>query len=282
MGAAISVLVFLPPHRSPEELETLRRDPNFVQIDRTEGDCSSTFAALHFDRGAPLTILYSHANAEDLLDAREALERMSICLRANVLGYDYEGYGLSKGTCSEAGCSRSARACFTYLLDHGVARRNIVLMGRSLGTGPTVDLASCEFGLAGTVLLSPLLSVLRTRLPEPMVESMKESDMFDNAKKISGITCPVLVIHGLKDRIVPFQHGRELWRRCQNAMRPWWVDGCAHNDVHCHPEFFGKLEEFIKFAQLRSQREWKETVALFAQKMVVKKISAPKLLITAL
>mmetsp|Transcript_44304 Transcript_44304/g.128100 ORF Transcript_44304/g.128100 Transcript_44304/m.128100 type:complete len:282 (-) Transcript_44304:118-963(-) len=281
MGNAVAAVAFMPPTRSEGELGGLRQEPRFLLI--RGGKRPHRVAALHVDRGAPVTILYSHANAEDLLDVQETLHRLSVELNVNVLGYDYHGYGLSGGSCSEAGCCDAARACYEYLLEQGAERSNIVLMGRSLGTGPTVDLAAREPGVAGVVLQSPLLSVLRTRLSEGLANAMEGADLFDNGSKISSVACPVFVVHGSDDRVVPREHGEELARRAPNAVRPWWAEGCGHNDVSGHQDYVGKLADFLQFVRARQKRQWEETVASFAPSMMIRRReSTTKIVLNAL
>lgn len=65
-------------------------------------------------------------------------------------------------------------------------------MGRSLGTGPTVEFAS-KNNVRATILQSPLLSAIRvvvnTRVTLPI-------DIFASINKIHKVKAPVLVIHG--------------------------------------------------------------------------------------
>lgn len=281
-AAAVAGLAFVPPMRSDGELGALRSEPRFLLLPCGHSAEAEPVAAMHWDHGAPVTVLYSHGNAEDLLDVKDNLWRMSEELNVNILGYDYHGYSLSPGSCSESACCGAARVCFDYLLERGVERSNIILMGRSLGTGPTVDLAVREPGVAGVVLQSPLLSVLRTRLSERLAAAMGHADLFDNAGKISRVSCPVFVIHGSEDEIVPLEHGEELVRRAPNAVRPWWADGCGHNDVCGHVDYIGKLAEFLQFARARQRRQWQETVASYAPRMVVFRKREPELLLTAI
>jgi len=49
--------------------------------------------------GAALYLLLSHGNAEDLNTAYDFMQRLSLSLDVNVVGYDYTGYGCSTGTC---------------------------------------------------------------------------------------------------------------------------------------------------------------------------------------
>jgi len=283
VGGTVAGLTFLPPRRSSGELEGLRADPAFVLVPGVPEPDAGPVAALRFDRGSPVTVLYSHANAEDLLDVRGSMETLSEELNVNVLGYDYHGYGLSGGACGEGASCRAARACLAHLLEQGVDRGSVVLMGRSLGTGPTVDLAAGEPGLSGAVLQSPLLSVLRTQLSDPVVRAMHQADLFDNSQKICDVACPVFVIHGTADRMVPREHGEELCRLAPNAVRPWWVEGYSHNNLHHHEEYYRKLAEFLQFATARQERRWRETAAAFTRSgMVLKRPSKTKLVLTAL
>lgn len=283
MGGAIAGLTFLPPPRSAAELDVLRNEPRLVLVPGLgESPDAVPVSALHVDRGVPVTVLYSHANAEDLLDVKDRLEELSEVLNVNVLAYDYYGYGLTGGACSEDGCCCAARACLRYLLGQGVDKGNIVLMGRSLGTGPTVHLAAREPGVSGVVLQSPLLSVLRTRLSENMAQAMQQADLFVNTHKINDVSCPVFVMHGEEDSIVPREHGEEICRKAPNSVRPWWVEGHGHNDLPGHPDYYTKLTEFLGFLRARQRRQWQETVASFAPRMVVMKKPSTKLVLTAL
>ena len=85
MGVAISSLVFQPPQRS---YGTSSRKEIINLATRRGG----TIPALYVDRRSSLTILYSHANSEDLGMVCEGLTNLAKELNVNVLVYDYEGY----------------------------------------------------------------------------------------------------------------------------------------------------------------------------------------------
>ena len=55
-------------------------------------------------------------------------------------------------------------------------------------------------------------------------------DRFRNIDKIARVTCPVLVMHGSADGIVPFAHGRALFRAAPEPRQSLWIDGAGHND----------------------------------------------------
>jgi abhydrolase domain-containing protein 17 len=67
----------------------------------------------------------------------------------------------------------------------------------------------------------------------------------------SKIECPVFVIHGTRDEVVPFWHGQELFLATQTKWRakPFWVDGAGHNNIEAllreDGSFFDRLSDFI-------------------------------------
>jgi abhydrolase domain-containing protein 17 len=77
--------------------------------------------------------------------------------------------------------------------------------GTSLGSGPSVYISSREKSTyRGVILQSPFLSVVRIKVP---VQNKLFFDMFPNIDRIERISCPVFVIHGKSDEVVPFEHG---------------------------------------------------------------------------
>lgn len=112
---------------------------------------------------------------------------------------------------------------------------NIILFGRSLGSGPTIDLASKYPNLAGMILQSPLRSVIKTQVPDWVGFVLQKIDMFPNEEKITKIrTFPVFIIHGKLDAVVPYSHGLHLYQELKKnntSVDYFWVSGCGHNDI---------------------------------------------------
>jgi fermentation-respiration switch protein FrsA (DUF1100 family) len=142
---------------------------------------------------AGLTLLYSHGNAADLGQMHELFVELSVHLRINVLGYDYSGYGASTGKPSEPNTYADIEAAYACLeRTYGVQEENVVLYGQSVGSGPTLDLATRKPRLRGVVLHSPILSGLRVMYP---VKHTYWFDIYKNIDKIGLVKCPVLVMH---------------------------------------------------------------------------------------
>ncbi|KAL3372834.1 hypothetical protein AABB24_005055 [Solanum stoloniferum] len=73
-----------------------------------------------------------------------------------------------------------------------VKDEQLILYGQSVGSGPTVDLASHTPNLRAVVLHGPILSGLRVLYP---LKHTHWFDIYKNVEKISLVNCPVLVIH---------------------------------------------------------------------------------------
>jgi pimeloyl-ACP methyl ester carboxylesterase len=281
---ALNALVFSAPRRRAEELAGLLLDKNFVLIQPTEalGD-PVPVAGLYFRRNSSqTTLLYSHGNAEDLIDMRGTLQQISAELDVDILAYDYPGYGSSAGPSSEAACHHALRKCFDYLLREGCDRSSILLMGRSLGSGPTIELASTESGLCGVILQSPFLSILRTQLSSSIARTMAEVDMFNNVEKIQHVKCPVFIMHGMTDVVVPVSHGQELHGLAIHSLQPWWVESRGHNDLSDDEEFVMKLSDFLDVVQAQRRRQFLEAAASFSSKMMVFRRPSNKLILNAI
>ena len=111
-------------------------------------------------RDATITILFSHGNAEDLGMMHERMKGMARELNVNIMCYDYTGYGYATGSCSEEMCYRNIESAYSYLRNIlGIPACQIVLFGRSLGSGPSCYLAAKTAhdgeSVAGLILHSP-------------------------------------------------------------------------------------------------------------------------------
>lgn len=173
------------------------------------------------------TLLYSHGNAEDLAGALEvtALWRDQ---GFGVLAYDYPGYGHSSGRATEKSCEAAQQAAWEHLTGtRKVPASSVVVVGRSVGGGPAVWLAARQ-APAGLVLLAPFTSAFRVQIPFPLFPC----DRFPNLKRIAGVSCPLLVIHGEQDRIIPAEHGRRVFAAHPGPDKEFLpLEGAGHNDL---------------------------------------------------
>ncbi|OIT38050.1 PREDICTED: protein ABHD17B [Nicotiana attenuata] len=222
--------------------EVARRDEVDVLKLRTRR--GNEIVAVHVKHPkASATMLYSHGNAADLGQMFELFVELSLRLRVNLIGYDYSGYGQSSGKPSECNTYADIDAVYKCLKEqYGVKDEQLILYGQSVGSGPTVDLASRVPNLRAVVLHSPILSGVRVLYP---VKRTYWFDIYKNVDKISAVNCPVLVIHGTADEVVDCSHGKQLWELCKEKYEPLWINGGGHCNLELYPEYIKHLKKFV-------------------------------------
>jgi pimeloyl-ACP methyl ester carboxylesterase len=212
-------LLFFPPSPSYEETS---------EIIKLKTKSGNTIAAI--DRpskaGFP-TLLYTHGNAEDLGDVfgmADAWQNEGF----GVMAYDFPGYGRSSGTPLESTCEEAIEAAWSHLtISKGIAPSRIIIVGRSVGSGPSVWLAERK-SPAGLILISPFTSVFAVRIPVPIFPY----DRFPSLKRIPQVQCPLLVIHGEEDTLISASHGRRLVDAPKVADQKFLgIPGAGHNDL---------------------------------------------------
>lgn len=207
------------------------------EIFLTTGDNERIHAL--FCRGPrPEVILYFHGNAGDMSGWKFVTEDFT-ALGYNVLIIDYRGYGKSSGNISEQGFYKDAEAAYTYLLQtrHFTASQ-IIIYGRSVGTGVAVDLAT-RHAARILVLESPYTSMgalANEKLPF-FFPSLYLRFSFNNLKKIGKVDYPVVLIHGTHDELIPSAHSQRLLKAITTEKKLFLVNGGSHNDLNAFKEY---------------------------------------------
>jgi fermentation-respiration switch protein FrsA (DUF1100 family) len=95
-----------------------------------------------------------------------------------------------------------------------------------VGSGPATELAA-RVPVGGLVLESAFVSTFRVLTKVPLLPF----DRFPNLRHLRQVRCPVLVIHGTEDEVIPVSHGRRLYAIAAEPKESLWVEGAHHNDV---------------------------------------------------
>ena len=152
--------------------------------------------------------------------------------RFQVLLFDYRGYGGNGGGPTEPGLLADARAARAYLLRRGdVDASRLVYFGESLGAAVAIALAA-EHSPAAMVLRSPFTSLVDVgRVHYPFLPvALLLRDRFASFDLIRAVGCPVLVIAGDGDRIVPVGQSRRLYDAVRGPKDLLIIAGADHND----------------------------------------------------
>lgn len=169
---------------------------------------------------ARFLFIYFHANAEDIGLCYPFLQVLRDLFQVHVLAVEYPGYGLCHGTADEAGILANAAAALRFATeDLEWPLDSIMLFGRSLGTGPCMALAA-QHTVAGVVLVSPFKGIqdlFRTQLG---AIAGFVGDRFANGERAPAVRSPTMIVHGMRDRLIPLEHGRSVYERlrCRKIM----------------------------------------------------------------
>jgi fermentation-respiration switch protein FrsA (DUF1100 family) len=146
--------------------------------------------------------------------------------------FDYRGYGGNAGRPAEEGLARDARAARRYLATRAdVDITRIVYFGESLGAAVAIRLAS-EVPPFALVLRSPFTSLTevgRHHYPFLPVKLMLR-DRYPSIDRVASLTCPILVIAGDRDSIIPVEQSRRLYEAVTAPKHLVVIPGADHND----------------------------------------------------
>ncbi|MEI6313896.1 MAG: alpha/beta hydrolase [Syntrophus sp. (in: bacteria)] len=196
--------------------------------------------------GAP-NILFFHGNGEIAADYQEIAPFYTNRM-INFIVVDYRGYGRSTGTPSVTSMMKDSHAIFAYFkkwLKQKELTGKLIIMGRSLGSAPALEIAHAyEEELDGLIIESgfayaaPLLRLMGVDM-EAM--GLKEEQGFRNVEKIMGFHKPTLIIHSQYDHIIAFQEGEDLFNACPATEKRFLrIAGANHNNV-----FFAGMTDYM-------------------------------------
>ncbi|MBI3368225.1 MAG: alpha/beta fold hydrolase [Burkholderiales bacterium] len=182
-------------------------------------------------------MLYFGGNAEDV---SQSLPGLAAAFAEHALYLmHYRGYGGSTGEPSEAALFADALALFDQVR---ASHPNIVVVGRSLGSGVAVYLAS-QRSVARLVLVTPYDSIVQLaadRIPYFPVRWLLR-DKFDSARHAAQVNAPTLLIAAERDEVIPRASTEALLTRFRSGLAEMRVvPGAGHNTIDHSPEY-GRL-----------------------------------------
>ncbi len=222
---------------------TYEGEKGYSRIKLPNGD--SITAKVWLNTDARYTVLYSHGNAVDLGLLDHHLERYRD-MGFQVVSYDYPGYGTSDGRPSTSGAREAAEAAFDYVTKSLFCSPDkIIIHGRSVGSGPAIHLAK-KHEVGGLIVESGFVSAFRVQTRIPVFPF----DKWRNLHAISEVNCPVMIIHGKDDAIIPIWHGEKLFEEANEPKMEAWIEGMSHNSLSYEAEeaywkAIQSLEEFV-------------------------------------
>jgi len=183
------------------------------------------------NHASPYVVLVNHGNGGNIGSVKW-IARNLLSAGVSVLVYDYRGYGLSKGDPTVETICSDGDAAYEFLIkNRGYHPENVILYGQSLGCA-----VACHIGkdhrVAGLILQSGFASlrhVAYQRFPLLRTAPILVPDALDNQQILSHSTLPLLLIHGDRDRVVPFSNAEDLYKSAAGVKRLVVCPNAGHN-----------------------------------------------------
>ena len=208
------------------------------------------------------TVYFLHGNAQNIsshiLNVAWLPEK-----HYNVFLIDYRGYGRSTGAPDIEGALHDAEAGLRWLVDKPqTADQPLFLLGQSLGGALGTALASEweqrneQPPLGGVILdgtFSGFRAIAREKLgnfwltwPLQIPLSWTITDDYEATEMIADISpVPVMVIHSVRDGIIPFHHGQRLYQAAKEPKTFLQTD-TGHASTFVIPGYKQKVLEFMQ------------------------------------
>jgi pimeloyl-ACP methyl ester carboxylesterase len=201
-----------------------------------------------------LTMIHFHGNGETVADYLDDFAPEIASFGVNLLLAEYRGYGLSQGAPKLAAMLDDIPV---IVAASGADPSRLVFFGRSLGSLYAAHAAFLHPDAAGLVLESGIADPLERILlrVEPWqigttVDDLREEvgRVLNQKEKLASFRGRTLVLHTMKDDIVPVSHGELLHLWANGPKELVIFERGDHNNIRevNRDGYFGHLERFFR------------------------------------
>jgi uncharacterized protein len=206
----------------------------------------AAISALYFNANHPKgVVLYFHGNAGSLRSWGTVAETF-VKRGYDVLMPDYRGYGKSTGQiASEQMLHDDAAVAYQYLLGH-YPEDQIVVYGRSIGSGIATYLAKSHrprMLILETSYFS-LKEIVRQHypfVPGALLKYPLRTDLW-----IGDVECPVYLFHGTSDDLIPHSASERLAALVRTEHQLITIVGGRHNDLGNFEQYGRQLDRILR------------------------------------
>ena len=240
-------LLFFPQRLSQERSDSLysRKDTEAVEMRMSDGTAVRGWLVKNSSVNPLKLLFYYGGNAEEvshLIDESGKFGDRSLVL------VNYRGYGRSEGKPGEDALKRDAMEIFDEIRKRpDVDPTDVVLMGRSLGTGIAVYVAAHR-PHAGVILISPYDSMtnIAKRHYRFFPIDLLLRHRFESMRLAPAITSPVLMLVAGEDSIVPKSHSRSLAKHWGGNFDLREIEKTDHNTIGFHPLYWVAIQDYLR------------------------------------
>ncbi|MBK9256990.1 MAG: alpha/beta fold hydrolase [Saprospiraceae bacterium] len=173
----------------------------------------------------------------------------------DVIMIDYRGFGKSTGIRTQEEIKNDLQLVYDKIKSR-VGEEHIVLYGRSLGSGFAAKLASSN-NPRMLILDAPYYSMSKTtgRYMPFMPMSILLKFPIPTYKWIKYVRCPIHIIHGTNDRLIPLSSSIKLAKINVGLTRLHTVIGGGHNNLHNFESYHEILSQIFTIDKLAFDKE---------------------------
>lgn len=169
----------------------------------------------------------------------------------DVIMIDYRGFGKSKGKRTQQ--TMKDDALFIYdKIKEKVDEKYIIVYGRSLGTGLATKVASIN-NPRMLILTCPYYSMsnnVKRYMPFLPTGIVMRFSM-PTYKWMKYVKCPIKIIHGTNDRVIPMKSSVRLSKINPKLTRLYPIIGGGHKNLHNYEGYHRALKEILNSKQLQ-------------------------------
>lgn len=197
------------------------------------------------ERAPVPAVVYFGGNAEDVSWMLGEAARLG---GHALLAVPYRGYGASTGAPFEQDLYDDALALYDALAARsGIDPGRIAVWGRSLGSGVATWVASRR-PVSAVVLSAPYDSIAALARRHYPAIAFLLTQPFDSLSRAPAIRAPLLAILGLRDAVVPPEHGERLAAAWGGPVRVLRLPQAGHDDLQASPDHWPAVSAFLAAA----------------------------------
>jgi pimeloyl-ACP methyl ester carboxylesterase len=248
---AISILIYylqdfflFKPEKLPKDFQFLYEN-QIVEEYNIETRDGAIINGLHFRVDNPKgVVLYLKGNSKSIKGwGKFAVDFTRI--NYDVIMVDYRGFGKSTGKRSQKAIKHDLQYIYNKIRER-VSEKYIILYGRSLGSGFAAKLASMNHPKM-LILDAPYYSLAKVtgRFMPFMPLSVLLKYPMPTYKWLKYVNCPIRIIHGTQDKLIPFKSSVKLSQINPKRTRLYPVIGGGHKNLNNFEEYHKILQEII-------------------------------------
>ena len=245
-----NMFVFCNPTFKYDEINLQSKNIIFIDKGHNKEDKNNYIPCLFIPEHEKSSkfLIFFHGNSDDIISSELFCQYFSEKLRMNVVIVEYPGYSIYFSEKSaETMCEDSLIVYEFIQKTFNAKNEDIYVVGRSLGTGPAVYLASIKTP-KNLFLISPFKSIKSIKnafLSFFLLDIFKSIDIIDKIK------CQIFFIHGKNDTLIDFSHSEELFSKAENISNLNQNiliinKNMTHNDIDIEKDIFNQIKKYLK------------------------------------